>query len=146
MILGRAKEVLSRAKIVRGFDHAPCPSCGYASTTSGFDTDQKNRNQSAGKGSVAVVLKVVISVATFLGFCRPEGRFVEEAIRGCVTNAKCFGPEESCREPEESCREPEESCRELRGTFAFVGKHATYSWAVGNLSVEVSGRASVFVE
>ncbi len=132
MILGRAKEVLSRAKIVRGFDHAPCPSCGYASTTSGFDTDQKNRNQSAGKGSVAVVLKVVISVATFLGFFRPEGRFVEEAIRGCVTNAKCFGPEESCRE--------------LRGTFASVGKHATYSWAVGNLSVEVSGRASVFVE
>lgn len=95
MILGRAKEVLSRAKIVRGFDHAPCPSCGYASTTSGFDTDEKNRNQSAGKGSVAVVLKVVISVATFLGFFRPEGRFVEEAIRGCVTNAKCFGPAES---------------------------------------------------
>lgn len=50
-----------------GFDHAPFPGCGYASTTSGFHEDEKNRNQSAGKGSVAVVLKVMISVATFFG-------------------------------------------------------------------------------
>jgi len=115
-----------------GFDHAPFLECGYASTTPGFHKDEKNRNQNAGKGSVAVVLKVMISVATLFGFFRPQGCFVEEAFRGCVTTGKCSGLRNSCRE--------------MRALSPPLGIHATYSLAVGNCFAKVSGRASVFVE